>query len=504
MKRLSFKTLQDQGVDYHALRNLPEKVLQFGTGVLLRALPDYFIDQANKKGIFNGRVVVVKSTDQGNADLFGEQDGLYTLCLRGIEEGEIIEENVICTAISRVLSASEQWNEIIKCAANPEMEIIISNTTEAGIQLSQDDISAGVPQSFPGKVLAFLYERYKVFKGDPAMGMIIVPAELIENNGRKLEAILHELAHLNNLETEFIDWLENSNVCCNSLVDRIVPGSPKGTAGEEIIRQLPYTDDLCVISEPFALWAIEGDEHVRSKLTFADAHPGIVIEPDIEKFKELKLRLLNGTHSLTCGLALLSGFKTVRKTMEDPHFFAFVRDLMLSEIAVALPPGIDQKAAAKFGLQVIDRFKNPYIDHQWLSISVNYTQKMQTRVVPLLLRYYDQYGTVPKHMATGIAACIALMKTTQKTGDQYYGNADNERYLIQDPAAQVFYNLSDKDHSTEQYVKKVLENEFIWGQNLNKLNRFADEIVLYLDLIESKGVYYLISGIKDKPLLVTE
>jgi tagaturonate reductase len=504
MNRLSFKTLQDQGVDYHALRNLPEKVLQFGTGVLLRALPDYFIDQANKKGIFNGRIVVVKSTDQGNTDLFDEQEGLYTLCLRGVEEGEIIEENVICTAISRVLSASEQWNDIIKCASNPAMEIIISNTTEAGIQLSQDDISAGVPRSFPGKVLAFLYERYKVFNGDPARGMVIVPAELIENNGSKLEAILHELAHLNNLETEFIDWLENSNACCNSLVDRIVPGSPKGPAGEEIVGQLPYTDDLCVISEPFALWAVEGDEQVRSKLTFAGVHPGIIIEPDIEKFKELKLRLLNGTHSLTCGLAILSGFKTVREGMGDHNFSLFVHDLMLSEIALALPDGIDPKAAERFGLQVIDRFKNPYVDHQWLSISLNYTQKMQNRVVPLLLRYYDQYGTAPKHMVTGIAAYIALMKTAEKTGDQYYGNADNERYLIQDPAAQVFYNLSDKDHSTEQYVKKVLENEFIWGQNLNKLNRFADEIVLYLDLIESKGVYYLISGLKGKPLLVTE
>lgn len=504
MNRLSFKTLQGQGVDYHTLRNLPEKVLQFGTGVLLRALPDYFIDQANKKGIFNGRVVVVKSTDQGNTDLFDEQDCLYTLCLRGIEEGEIIDENIVCTAISRILSASEQWNDVIKCASNPDMEIIISNTTEAGIQLSQDDVTAGVPQSFPGKVLAFLYERYKAFNGDPARGMVIVPAELIENNGSKLEAILHELAHLNNLETEFIDWLENSNICCNSLVDRIVPGFPKGPAGEEIIKKLSYRDDLCVVAEPYALWAVEGDEKVRSKLTFAAVHPGIIIEPNIEQFKELKLRLLNGTHSLMCGLAILSGFKTVREAMEDRNFYLFVHDLMLSEIALALPAGIDPKTAERFGLRVIDRFRNPDINHQWLSISVNYTQKIQTRVVPLLLRYYDQYGRPPKHMLTGIAAYIALMKAAKKTGDKYYGTIDNERYIVQDSAVQIFSNLSDKDHSTEQYVKKVLENEFIWGQNLNKLNRFADEIVLYLDLIESKGVYYLISGLKGKPLLVTE
>lgn len=496
--------MSGEGDDYHALSKLPEKVLQFGTGVLLRALPDYFIDQANKKGIFNGRIVVVKSTDQGSSDLFAEQDGLYTLCQRGIEEGETIEENVVCAAISRVLSASEQWSEVMKCASDPEMELIISNTTETGIQLSQDDISTGVPQSFPGKVLAFLYERYRVFNGDPDKGMVIVPAELIENNGRKLEAILHELSHLNNLETEFIDWLENSNVCCNSLVDRIVPGFPKGMSGEEIIKKLPYEDGLCIISEPFALWAIEGDDFVRSKLTFAAAHPGVVITQDIETFKELKLRLLNGTHTLTCGLAILSGFRTVKEAMEDELLARFVQNLMLSEIVLSLPEDTDRDAAIKFGLQVIDRFRNPYIDHLWLSISVNYTQKLRTRAIPLLIRYCDRTGTPPGHVTAGIAAYIALMKTAQKTEEKYYIVTDNERYIIDDPAAKVFCNLSDKDHSTQQYVKKVLENEFIWGQNLNKLNRFADEIVLYLDLIESKGVNYVLSRVAGKPLLVTE
>ena len=188
---------------------LPEKVLQFGTGVLLRGLPDYFIDKANRQNIFNGRIVVIKSTASGGADAFDQQDGLYTLCVRGIEDGNTIEENIIHSAISRVLSAATQWEEILKCAANPDIQVIISNTTEVGIVLdADDDLQASPPRSFPAKLLAFLYKRYRVFNGDPSKGMVIIPTELITDNGAKLEAIIEELAHQNNLEYAFMDWLE--------------------------------------------------------------------------------------------------------------------------------------------------------------------------------------------------------------------------------------------------------------------------------------------------------
>ena len=201
-----------------ALFDLPEKVLQFGTGVLLRGLPDYFIDKANKQGIFNGRIVVVKSTDGGDAAAFEKQDGLYTICVRGIEGGNKHEENIVCSSISRVLSAKNEWNKILECAHNPQMKIIISNTTEVGIELVQDDIRRYPPVSFPGKLLAFLYERYKAFAGSRQSGMVIIPTELIVDNGKKLESIVTELAYLNALEESFIDWLETSNTFCNSLV----------------------------------------------------------------------------------------------------------------------------------------------------------------------------------------------------------------------------------------------------------------------------------------------
>src|SRR5690349_1490167 len=206
------------------LFNLPEKVLQFGTGVLLRGLPDYFINKANRQGVFNGRIVTVKSTSAGGTDEFEKQDGLYTLCIRGIEDGNKIDEAIINSSISRVVSAKDDWQAILQCAHNAEMRIIISNTTEAGIVLTDDDIFSAPPDSFPGKLLAFLVERYKAFHGTIECGMVIIPTELLINNGDKLKSIILELAAKNKLDDSFIDWLKNANHFCNSLVDRIVPG----------------------------------------------------------------------------------------------------------------------------------------------------------------------------------------------------------------------------------------------------------------------------------------
>lgn len=254
------------------LFGLPEKVLQFGTGVLLRALPDYFIDKANKAGIFNGRVVVVKSTDS-DSSAFDRQDGLYTVCVRGVENEVVVEENIVNASVSRVLSANTEWKKILECAHNHEMKIVISNTTEVGIQLVQDDISSDPPVSFPGKLLAFLLERYKAFKGDPDSGLVIIPTELITDNGAKLESIVLELAHRNNLDYKFIEWLEEHNTFCNSLVDRIVPGKPGREELQKLESQLGYKDELLTMSEVFRLWAIEGGEKVNKRWSSARLIP---------------------------------------------------------------------------------------------------------------------------------------------------------------------------------------------------------------------------------------
>jgi len=446
---------------------LPEKVLQFGTGVLLRALPDYFIDKANKKGIFNGRVVVVKSTDS-DSSAFDRQDGLYTICVRGIENGKTVEENIINASISRVLGAKTEWQRILECAHNPEMRIIISNTTEVGIQLVQDDITADPPVSFPGKLLAFLLERFKAFNGSKESGMVIVPTELITDNGSKLESIVLELAHLNNLDFKFIEWLENSNTFCNTLVDRIVPGKPNTEESANLESELGYKDDLLTMSEVFRLWAIEGNESVKEVLSFHKADDAVVIVPDITLFKELKLRLLNGTHTFNCGTAFLCGFNITREAVTHPVYGSFTKRLMHDEVAPAIPFTIDEKVKSDFANNTFERFCNPFIDHQWQSITVQYTSKMATRNIPLLKRHYEINDSAPVHMAAGFAAFLLYMKVIRKEEGKYFAKRKTEEYEIKDDKAEYFMNTWAKNNP-DQVVSDVMGNEDLWGMDLTVL-----------------------------------
>jgi tagaturonate reductase len=468
--------------------DLPEKVLQFGTGVLLRGLPDIIINTANNNGIFNGRIVVVKSTSTGDTEAYDQQDGLYTVCIRGIEGAKKIAENHIVSAISRVLNAATEWDDILLCAANPAMQVIISNTTELGITLTKDNVHATPPQSFPGKLLAFLYQRFKVFSGDMNKGMVIVPTELIPDNADKLLSIVLELAHQNGFEIAFIEWLENANYFCNSLVDRIVPG--KFTTEEQALveEQLGYKDDLMIMSEKYVLWAIQSDsEKVKEILSFADAAEGVFISPDINKFRELKLRLLNGSHSFSCGLACLAGFDTVKEAMADAVFTNYISSLMKEAIIPAVTsPAISQTEAEQFSAAVLDRYRNPFIAHQWMSICTQYSSKMFMRNVALLQAYVERFGKASPLMSLGMAAHILFMKSGQSEDGKYYGQFNSKSYLITDENAAWYSNAWAND-LTALPVEKILGNEQLWQTDLNKLNGFTEQVTYWLQLLMDKG-----------------
>ncbi|MES1217397.1 MAG: tagaturonate reductase, partial [Bacteroidota bacterium] len=457
-------------------------------------LPDYFIDKANQNGIFNGRIVVVKSTSKGATDAFYQQDGLYTTCIRGLENGKKTDETIINSSISRVLSAKEDWSTILKCAHDPNMQIILSNTTEVGIVLMEDDIHLSPPRSFPGKLLGFLVERFKTFSGSNESGMIIIPTELITDNGTKLRSIVIELAKMNTLDEAFIHWLQTANHFCNSLVDRIVPGQLE--AHDKIIteKKLGFTDDLMIMAESFRLWAIEtGDQKVVDTLSFSKADDGIVISPDIEKFRELKLRLLNGTHSFCCGLAMLAGFDTVKDTMNDGPMEAFARRLMELEIATAMTSSnIPYDEACTFADKVMNRFRNPYLNHKWSSIAVNYTSKMRMRNISLLEGYYHIKGTVPEHMALGFAAYLLFMKCREIKGG-YYNEINGQTNLIEDEAASWFAdNWASND--TDKMVDLALANKDLWGADLSELNGLAQAIKENISLLQKEGVMSAINS----------
>ena len=485
LKNINVPGLQ---VPDEALFNLPEQVLPFGTRVLLRGLPDYFIDTAKRAGVFNGRIVVVKSTDKGSSVEFDNQDNLYTFYSKGIENGKEVSEEVICSAISRVLSASNDWNGILQVAKSPDLQLIISNTTEVGIKLDKDDdIRKQPPVSFPGKLLAVLYERYKEFNGDAESGLIIVPTELIVNNGKKLKAIVLQLAQYNYLEPEFIDWLENKNTFCDSLVDRIVPGKPEKSLAAELEEKRGYTDELSIMSETYSLWAIEGDEKVATALSFVKIDKGVVITPDIELFRELKLRLLNGSHTLSCALAFLSGFDTVKEAMDDEGFLNFITQLAFGEIIQAIPYNISPHAAADFAGKVLDRFRNPHIRHEWLSISMQYSAKLRMRVLPLLLNYYKINNSVPPNMALGFAAFIRFMKVTQKEDGTYAGTINDREYAVNDSQAPYFCKVWDTN-DTNLVVESILGNQELWETDLNELPGFKWAVISNLDKIMTGGI----------------
>lgn len=456
---------------------LPEKVLQFGTGVLLRGLPDYFINKANNQGIFNGRVVVVKSTSQGLTDAFQNQNCLYTHCIRGLEDNKKIEENIINASISRVLSAKDEWPSVLACAANPDLQIIISNTTEVGISLVKEDkMNDDPPQSFPGKLVAFLFSRYKVFNGDASKGMVIIPTELIVDNGKKLQTIMFELAHLNNADPAFIKWMTTCNHFCNSLVDRIVPGQLPTAEKEAFQGNFNYNDELMIMSESYSLWAIEtNDLGVKEKLSFYKADKGVVICEDINKYRELKLRLLNGTHTFTCALAHIAGFTTVRQAMEDQDILSYVRSIMVQEISPAIVgAGLSFEEAKAFAEKVIDRFSNPFIEHRWLSIAVQYSSKMKLRNVPVILKHYENTGYVPPLMALGFAAYILFMNCIEEEG-KFTGSAGGDHYNIHDDHAHWFANHSQLKN--EQLVNAVLSNINFWEVDLTALSGFPEAVL---------------------------
>lgn len=456
---------------------LPEKVLQFGTGVLLRGLTDYFIDKGNRNGIFNGRVAVVKSTNKGGTADFDEQDSLYTICVRGIQSGKNIEENIISSAISRVLVADRQWNEILEIGKNPEVKLIVSNTTEVGIQLVKESILNCPPESFPAKLLAVLYARYRSLADTPDADIVIIATELIPENGTKLKSIVLELAGFNRLETEFMDWLSKHAMFCNSLVDRIVPGRPEGKALAKLEDELGYQDSLLLMAEPYRLWAIEGDERVANLLDLKTTDPGVIVRSDIEIYRELKVRLLNGTHTLSCGIAYLAGIDTVTKGMSDTQIKDYVTAVMHNEIVPAIPYPVSDGEATTFANEVLDRFANPYIEHLWINITLQYTMKLKIRVLPVLLHYYKQTGKVPKYIAFGFAAFLVFMRTAEKSGNQYYGNYKGSVYPINDDQAAYFNDKSKVEDS--KYVSSVLADKTLWDADLTTIGDFIEVVNEY-------------------------
>jgi tagaturonate reductase len=466
MMKLTRSMLQEiDGVDKLILPteeqlSYPEKVLQFGTGVLLRGLPDQYISEANRAGKFRGRVVVVKSTQQGTTDDFADQDGLYTLCVKGIDNGHLVNQAYVNASISRVLSATEDWAAILEFAKADDLSVVTSNTTEVGIVYTEENIFDGVPTSFPGKLLAILHARFVHFNGDVSKGLVIVPAELIEANGTKLADILNRLAMHNQLGAAFSHWLNQANPICNTLVDRIVPGKLSAADQAATEAELGFSDALMIMAEPFGLWAIEStDQRVIDALGFCDEEKGCKVVPSIQKFKELKLRMLNASHTFSCGVSILAGMEFVKDSMNNEAIQSFISQLALEEIAAAITGDkISPAEANAFGKAVLDRFSNPFLEHKWVSISAQFTLKMKIRCLPLIIATQEKTGLLPLKMLIGFSA-----------------------YLVQ-------MNLVNSDGLATS-LSNVLSDTETWGQDLTAIPGFLDKVLEMTASIQTNGIF---------------
>jgi tagaturonate reductase len=377
----------------------------------------------------------------------------------------------------------------LEYAHNTAIQIIISNTTEVGITLIEDNIHLHPPRSFPGKLLSFLYERYKAFNGSNESGMVIIPTELIPDNGNKLSAIVIELAKMNKLENSFVNWLQTTNHFCSSLVDRIVPGKLTEEDKINTEKKLGYKDRLMIMAESFRLWAIESDnKRVKEMLSFSKADDDVVITDDIEKFRELKLRLLNGTHTFSCGLSHLGGFKTVKEAMSNEAMFSFIYTLAMQEIATAI---VDEKIsyneASGFAAKVMDRLRNPYLDHSWMSITVQYSSKMKMRNIPLLLKHYNKTNQPPEHMALGFASYLLFMKSVKNNKEEYIGHINGTEYQIRDDYASYFA-AKWKNSNVDEVVDSVLTDTEFWETDLSLLNGFAELVKTNTRSLMNNGV----------------
>lgn len=447
------------------LLELPERVVQFGTGALLRGLVEPQIDDANARGEFGGRIVMVGQTGSGRDRAVNRQDGLYTLVTRGIVDGQPSTERRVIASVSRALSAVDEWDAVLACARDPHLALIFSNTTEVGISLDQKDTFDSIPpRSFPGKLTRFLWERARAFDFDPARGVVVLPCELMTDNGTLLRDIVLRLAQMWELGDDFERWVASSVPFCNTLVDRIVPGTPAADEHAAEEAGLGYADALLTVSEEYALFAIEAGLDVRDRLPFA-GDPRVVIGDDITPYRERKLRLLNGTHTAMTPVALLCGCETVRDAVEDASVGAFIRRVMLDEIA----PFVAAPDADAFAREVLGRFANPFIRHEIADIALQQTMKLRVRIIPPILAFAGETGAVPASLAFAFAAYLRWMR----------GDVEGTR-PADDQGGPIRALWAERGADAATVARRACADEATWGADLSAVPGFASAVAGYL------------------------
>ncbi|MEC1523343.1 tagaturonate reductase [Neobacillus niacini] len=460
----------------------PEKVLQFGEGNFLRGFIDWQIQVLNEKTDFNGSVVVVQPRGNNKIERLNKQDGLFTLYLQGKKEGQLVNQHHVIESISRGINLFTDYSEYFKLAGTEDLRFIVSNTTEAGIVFDPTDQLEDRPQkSFPGKLTAFLYHRFKAFAGDEKRGCIIIPCELIERNGEVLREIVLQYARFWNLEDEFIEWVKIANTFCSSLVDRIVPGFPTDSYKEKT-EQLGYEDELMVVGEPYHLWVIEGPEWIKNELKVEGTGLNTLIVDDLTPYRIRKVRILNGTHTAMTPVAYLYGLNTVEESVNHEEVGVFIKEIITEEIIPTLEGS--RTELASYANDVISRFANPYIKHYLMSIALNSISKFQTRNLPALLDYVEKYNSLPKRMVFSLSCLLYF----------YRGKRGNDAIELQDdPEIDEFFKthwekFEQQELAMSELVNIILAEQRLWGMDLTSIPNLESTVSTNLLTIYQIGV----------------
>ena len=470
---MELKALNKQNVEKPVL---PIKILQFGEGNFLRAFVDWQIDKANEAGIMNHGVAIVQPIDKGMAGMLEQQDCLYHVYLEGVKDKKPVKDIRLVKCVQCAINPYEEYEAYEKIFLSPELEATVSNTTEAGIRYEEgDDLWALPPKSYPAKMTALLYKRFKHFEGDPTKGLCIICCELIENNGSTLREYVLRHAEYNKLGEDFIEWVEKYCHFCDTLVDRIVPGFPRENIAE-IKEELGFDDNLVVKAEFYHLWAIGGPgyEEVQRRLPLDKAGLHVIFMPTIKQFRDKKVRILNGSHTGMVPIGLQIGCETVMDAFNNADLEAFVNTMVAEEVIPMIEE--DQEELKAFAAGILERFYNPYIRHMLKTISLNSLSKWETRNFPTVLDNWKKAGKVAEKELFTFAALLTL----------YSGKVD---FTPDDTAEHVeFIQKVWNSEDVDATVKAIVENKNIWTVDFTEVAPFEEKVAGYVKVILAEGM----------------
>jgi tagaturonate reductase len=484
----------EEAAAYDQMKTYPVKVLQIGEGNFLRGFVDWMIHCCNQQGLFQGSVAVSQPRPAGAAKLkeLEEQDGLYYQWIRGLHEGELIDRRELISVFSACIDPYKEWDQFLAMAESSDLELIVSNTTEAGLVYTPSEWAPDQPiLSYPGKLTLLLFRRFEHFGGDPGKGLLLLPCELVERNGDKLREIVLQHAADWLLPEAFVDWIRDHNRFLNSLVDRIVTGFPAEEADDRY-AEWGVKDRLLNAAEPYHIWAIEGEEELDQRLPFVQAGLNVVWTHDLKPYQQRKVRILNGAHTWMAALGVLHGLSEVREVVEHPVYGEQLRSVMFDEIVPSVPlPEVEMRVYAE---QVIERFANPYVRHKLTDIAMNTLSKFKVRLLPTLMAYHERTGELPPLIMKSFASLIRLYRVQQTEDGGYTGSKLNgESQVIRDDAAALselaalWSKVDNSELQVKELIADVLSRASWWGSDLTEIPGLLDVLTDELAQLEEKA-----------------